>query len=61
MNAEYLIRMIGRRFLGQLINRGINSGIDKASGGNRQQARQGKQATTRVRQAMRLGRRFGKF
>jgi hypothetical protein len=61
MNAEQLIRMIGRRLLGQLINRGINAGIDKASGGDRKQARQAKQATRRARQAMRIGRRFGKF
>ncbi len=61
MNAEQLIRMIGRRLLGQLINRGINAGIDKASGGDRKQARQAKQATRRARQAMRIGRRLGKF
>lgn len=61
MNAEQIIRMIGRRLLGRLINKGINAGIDRASGGDRTKARQTKQTTRRARQALRIGRRFGKF
>jgi hypothetical protein len=60
MNAEQLIRLIGRRFLGQLINRGINAGIDRTAA-NRKQAQQAKQTTRRARQAMRALRRFGRF
>ena len=61
MNAEQIFRMIGRRLLGQLINRGINAGIDHASKGDRTQARQAKQTTRRARQAMRITRRIGRF
>lgn len=61
MNAEQIFRMIARRFLGQLINRGINAGIDQASGGDRKQARQAKQTAKRARQALRITRRMGRF
>ena len=57
MNLEYIFRLIGRRLLGQLINRGLNT----ATKGNRQQTRQAKQTSKRARQAMRLTRKFGRF
>ena len=61
MNADQIFRLFGRRLLNQLLNRGHRAGIDRASGGDRDQARQMKQTAKRARQAMRITRRIGRF
>ena len=71
MQIDRLFMMLLRRLLGPLLNRGIEKGIDLATGGGkapadmtpdeRARARQGKQLARRARQAARLTRRAGRF
>ena len=72
MNLERLLSMIFRRVIGQLVNRGVNAGIDVAArrGGRgqgeeepmtpeqRQRAKQAKEAAKRARQASKMMRRM---
>ena len=72
MNANQLINMVMRLFLRKFITKGIDKGFDMASrrrgsgdpadaeADGRQKA-QGQDMAKRARQAMRVGRRVGRF
>ncbi|GLS87756.1 hypothetical protein GCM10010873_27300 [Cypionkella aquatica] len=65
---DRIIQMILNRFLGRLVNIGVNKGIDYAAGrgkspdqmtpAEREQARAGKDMSKRARQAAKLMRRI---
>lgn len=63
---DRILTMIIRRVTGQLLNRGIDAGIDRAARGSggavtpAQQA-QTRQNANRAKQALRLLRRFARF
>ncbi|SMX41773.1 hypothetical protein [Actibacterium lipolyticum] len=71
MNANGLINMVVRQFLGRFMNKGIDAGIDYAakrgkrgeelSHEERLRARNAKQTAKRAQQAGRLIRRIGRF
>lgn len=67
MRVERLITMILRRFMGPLINAGIDRTVGKGkppeemTPEERQQAKQARQTTKQTKQMARLGRRIGRF
>jgi len=63
---DRMLSMLIRRVIGQLMNRGIDAGITRATRGTGTQATPEQQARSRktsqrAKQAMRLARRFGRF
>ncbi|SDO68955.1 hypothetical protein SAMN05216196_10843 [Lutimaribacter pacificus] len=71
MNANQIFNMITRMFLRRVVNKGMNAGLSRMSGGGKpqdrttgaeqSQARKGKQAVRTARKAARITRRMGKF
>jgi hypothetical protein len=71
MNVNQLVNMVIRMVLRRGLNRGINAGIGRMAGKGkrpdqmtpeeRRQAQATKQQTIRAKQALRVGRKFGKF
>lgn len=71
MNANRIISMIIRLFVRKIMSRGIDAGLDYASGRGkkpedmtkeeRKQAQAGKETAKRARQATKLSRRIGRM
>lgn len=71
MNVNQIVNMILRQVMRRFINKGINAGVDMATRGRkgndqdpkaaRQQSAQGRDTAKRAKQAMRVGRRIGRF
>lgn len=71
MNMNQIVNMILRQVMRRFINKGINAGVDMATrrrgdaGQDPQAARrqktQGQETAKRAKQAMRAGRRIGRF
>jgi hypothetical protein len=63
---DRILTMIFRRVFGQLMNRGIDAGVNRMSRGSASevtpaQQAQSRQTAQRTKQAMRLARRIGRF
>ncbi|SEK51617.1 hypothetical protein SAMN05443999_101574 [Roseovarius azorensis] len=64
MNANQIIGMVLRMVMRRLLRGGINAGVGamgKRMGGDAASGPDGRKTVQRSRQALRLGRRFGRF
>ena len=71
MNVNQIVNMVLRMVVNRLLRRGIDAGIDRVAGKGRpagqmtpeerRRAQAAKQGAGRARQALRLGRRIGRF
>lgn len=72
MNANQIINMILRQVMRRFVNKGIDAGVNMAvrrrgAGSDqdpeaaRRQTAQGRETARRAKQAMRIGRRIGRF
>lgn len=68
MRPEQILNMIFRRFLNKAVQRGVDTGLRKMSGpekeltpAERKQQRQARQMAKRARQAARAARRIGRM
>lgn len=61
MNANQIINMVIRLVMRRVIGRGINAGIDRATRGRAETGPDGKKTARNARQALKLGRRMGRF
>lgn len=61
MNVNQMITMVIRMVMRRVLSKGINAGMDKVSGGKDRSGPDGRKTAQRTRQAMKLGRRMGRF
>ncbi len=65
MNANQIISMVLRMVMRRLLRGGINAGVGamgkRMGGGDAASGPDGRKTVQRSRQALRLGRRFGRF
>ncbi|MDZ7710460.1 MAG: hypothetical protein U5K36_10645 [Roseovarius sp.] len=61
MNANQMINMVIRFVMRQVMRRGVNAGIDRATRGRAETGPDGKKTARNARQALKLGRRIGRF
>ncbi len=71
MNANQIINMVIRQIMRRFINKGIDAGLNAATrrrgaapddpDAARRQQTQGRETARRAKQAMRMGRRIGRF
>ncbi|MBE0452388.1 hypothetical protein [Roseovarius autotrophicus] len=61
MNASQMINMVIRMVVQRLLRQGINKGMDAMSGETARSGPDGRKTAQRTRQAMKLGRRIGRF
>ncbi|MBC7164240.1 MAG: hypothetical protein H5U15_04485 [Roseovarius sp.] len=61
MNVNQAINMVIRIIMQRVMRRGINKGVDTMSGGATRPGPDGRKTARRTRQAMKLGRRMGRF